>query len=199
MKYEYEILERQQAFKGFLTVDRYRLRHRLFTGGWSGEIVRERVGPLRAAAVLLYDPQRDEVVLIEQFRIGALESRPHAWLLEIIGGHIGQGESPEAVARRESQEEAGCEVLELLPICEFLVTPGTSGERVYLFCGRVDASDAGGVHGLKGEGEDIRVEVLGVDEAMGELYSGRINSTTGLISLQWLALNRERLRQRWQQ
>ncbi len=199
MKYEYEILEQQRAFNGFLTVNRYRLRHRLFAGGWGEEIVRERVEPLRAASVLLYDPQRDEVVLIEQFRIGALESRPHAWVLEIIGGHIGKGESPEAVARRESQEEAGCTVLELLPICEFLVTPGTSGERIYLFCGRVDASNASGIHGLMDEGEDIRGEVMSADKAIGELYNGRINSTTGIIALQWLALNREPLRQRWAQ
>ncbi len=197
MRYEYEILEQKRAYKGFLTVNSYRLRHRLFAGGWSEEIVRERVEPLRASAVLLYDPQREEVVLIEQFRIGALESRPHAWMLEIIGGHIGKGETPEGVAIRESQEEAGCEVLELLPVCEFLVTPGTSGEQVSLFCGRVDASHVGGVHGLASEGEDIRVEVMGVDEAMGEVYSGRINSTTGIIALQWLALNRGQLRQRW--
>ena len=159
--------------------------------------MRERVEPLEAASVLLYDPQRDEVVLIEQFRIGALESPKHAWLLEIIGGHIGEGETPEDVACRESVEEAGCEILDLLPICEFLVTPGTSGERIYLFCGRVDATNAGGIYGIDDEGEDIRVEVLKADEAIGEIYNGRINSTTGIMALQWLALHRDQVRDKW--
>ena len=195
MKYEYKILEKTEQYKGFLKLNRYRLRHRLFAGGWSDEIVRERVEPLRAVSVLLYDPGRDEVVLIEQFRIGALESRDHPWLLEIIGGHIGAGETPEEVARRESLEEAGCEILELLPIGEFLVTPGTSGERIHLFCGRVDAANAGGIHGIDDEGEDIRVEVLRADEAIAEIYDGRINSTTGIMALQWLALHRDRLRE----
>jgi len=197
MKYEYEILDKEQLYTGFLKLDRYRLRHRLFAGGWSEEIVRERVEPLRASSVLLYDPQLDEVVLIEQFRIGALESDSHPWLLEIIGGHIGAGETPEDVARRESLEEAGCEVLDLIPICEFLVTPGTSGERNLLYCARVDANQANGIHGIKEEGEDIRVEKMKFADAMDEIYNGRINSTTGIMAMQWLALNREQLRQRW--
>lgn len=197
MKYEYKILEKTVSYKGFLKLNRYRLRHRLFAGGWSDEIVRERVEPLTAASVLLYDPQRDEVVLIEQFRIGALESQKGAWLLEIIGGHIGEGESPEDVARRESVEEAGCEILELLSICEFLVTPGISGERIHLFCGRVDATNAEGVYGIDDEGEDIRVEVLKADEAIGEIYNGRIYSTTGIMALQWLALHRNQVKGRW--
>ncbi len=197
MKYEYKILEKSLLHAGFLKVNSYRLRHRLFAGGWSEALVRERVEPLRASSVLLYDPQQDQVVLIEQFRIGALESDKHPWLLEIIGGHIGADETPEDVAYRESLEEAGCEVLDLLPICEFLVTPGTSGERNYLYCARVDATQAVGIHGIEEEGEDIRVEKMAFVDAMAEIYSGRINSTTGIISMQWLALNREQLQQRW--
>jgi len=197
MKYEYEILDKEQRYTGFLKLSHYRLRHQLFAGGWSQELVRERIEPLRASSVLLYDPQQDEIVLIEQFRIGALESEDHPWLLEIIGGHIGAEELPEEVARRESLEEAGCEVLDLEFICEFLVTPGTSGERNYLYCARVNASQAGGIHGIKDEGEDIRVEKMKFADAIAEIYGGRISSTTGIIALQWLALNREQLQQKW--
>jgi len=197
MKYQFEILNTEPLSEGFLKLNRYRVRHSLFAGGMGDEIERERVEGLQASAVLLYDPDRDEVVLIEQFRIGALEQPQGAWLLEVVGGHIGPGESPEEVARRESLEEAGCEVLELQPICDFLVSPGTTCERNYLYCGRVDATNASGIHGIDDEGEDIRVEVLKADAAIGELYGGRINSTTGIIALQWLAANREQLRQRW--
>lgn len=197
MKYRYEILDTKPLSEGFLKLNRYRLRHDLFAGGCSDEIERERVEGLQAASVLLYDPERDEVVLIEQFRIGALEEPDGAWLLEIIGGHIGEGESPEEVARRESQEEAGCEVQDLIPVCEFLVSPGTTCERNYLYCGRVDATKADGIHGIDDEGEDIRVLVLKTDAAIGELYGGRINSTTGIIALQWLALHREQIRKQW--
>jgi ADP-ribose pyrophosphatase len=88
-------------------------------------------------------------------------------------------------------------IQELEPICTFLVSPGISVDRIHLFCGQVDASGAGGVHGLDHEGEDIRVLVMTADQAIGELYGGRMNSTSVVIALQWLALRRDELRHRW--
>lgn len=192
-----EIVEEETLYRGFLGLKRYRLRHRLFSGGMSPLLIRERVESYQAASVLLYDPDLDRVVLIEQFRIGALEAGERAWLLEVIGGIIDANESAEAVARREAMEEAGCRIREILPICRFLVSPGYTSEQITLFCGRVDASGAGGIHGLADEGEDIRVAVLSADDALAELYGGRANSTSIVIALQWLAMNRERLRREW--
>jgi ADP-ribose pyrophosphatase len=197
MKYHYEILDSQAVYRGFLKLNRYRLRHELFQGGESESLVRERLEGLRAASVLLYDPRLDQVVLVEQFRIGALgrESRP--WVLETVGGYVPEGEADEAVARREAMEEANCVIGRIERICEFMVSPGISIDRIVLFCGEVDSSVATGVHGLDHEGEDIRVVVMAADDAIGELYRGRANSTSILIALQWLAMNRESLRDRW--
>lgn len=197
MKKQVEILARETVFDGFLRVDRYRLRHGLYAGGWSRELVRERVERLRAAAILLYDPDGDAVVMVEQFRVGAHEAGAGAWLLEIVGGYVPPDESPEAVARREAVEEAGCEVGVIEPIGELYLSPGTSVERISLFCGRVRAPAGGSVHGLDHEGEDIRVEVLAAEAAIAELFTGRANSTTAIITLQWLAAHRAALRARW--
>jgi ADP-ribose pyrophosphatase len=152
---------------------------------------------LQASSVLLYDPLLDRVVLIEQFRIGALDQPGNPWVVETVGGYLGAGESPEEVARREALEEADCTIQQLEPICSFMVSPGISVDRIHLFCGLVDASHAGGVHGLDHEGEDIRVLVMDADQAIGELYDGRMNSTSVIIALQWLTLRRDELRQRW--
>jgi len=197
MQFEVQIVASETLYKGFLQMNRYRLRHSLYAGGWSNELVRERVESFRASSVLPYDPERDEIVLIEQFRIGALEEGRGAWVLEVVGGIIDAGETPEQVAARESMEEAGCPLLDLVKICELMVAPGTSTERIHLFCARVDSAKAAGIHGVHQEGEDIRVEVLGFEAAMAELYGGRINSTSTIIAMQWLALNRDRLRAEW--
>ena len=197
MKHGFRILDVETGYEGFLKLNRYRLKHDLFAGGESGELVRERVESYRAASVLLFDPVLDKLVLIEQFRIGAMDHPDGAWVLEVVGGVIDEGESPEEVAFREAVEEAGCPIEELLPICDFMVAPGTSTEHIHLFCGRVDARRAAGIHGIDEEGEDIRVEVLDADRAIGELYGGRINSTSSIIAVQWLAMNRERLRRLW--
>jgi ADP-ribose pyrophosphatase len=195
---EVQVVARENAYSGYFRIDRYRLRHQLFNGGTSPEIRRELFDRGHAVAVILYDPQRDEVVLIDQFRIGALTADFPPWVTEIVAGIIDPGETPEEVARRETREETGCAVHDLELVYDYLVTPGCSNETVKLFCGRVDASKAGGIFGLEDEGEDIRVRAVPMPEALELLATGKINTSLGIIGLQWLALNRAKLRERWQ-
>jgi ADP-ribose pyrophosphatase len=192
-----EILESIEAFRGYFKIIKYRLRHRLFAGGWSREITREVFERGHAAALLPYDPLLDTVVLIEQFRIGAYVAGCDPWLIEIVAGIIEEGESPEDVVRRESQEEANCEVSDLVHISTFLPSAGGTSETVSLFCGRVSAANAGGIHGCDDEDEDIRVIAMPFAKAFAMTESGEIANSAALISLQWLALNRDRLRREW--
>lgn len=192
-----EILEKTVCFEGFFRVERYCLRHRLFNGNWSQPLTRELFERGHAAAVLPYDPIRDEVVLIEQFRAGALAAPGGPWLLEIVAGMIEAGETAEEVAKRESVEEADCVITDLIPLYDYLVSPGGTTERVALFCGRVDATHAGGVHGAIDEGEDIKVHVVKLETALTWLNSGKLNSASVIIALQWLALNRHTVQRQW--
>lgn len=194
-----EIRDREIAYQGFFRIDRYRLRHRLYSGGWSGEISREIFERGNAVGVLLYDPARDALVLIEQFRLAAHLAGFPAWEIEIVAGIIDRpGESALDVVRREAQEEAGLVIDgEILPIHRYLTSPGGSTETVALYCGRVDAGDAGGIHGLADEHEDIKVIVKSYDETMALLRADKINNGFTLVALYWLAANRERLRRGW--
>jgi ADP-ribose pyrophosphatase len=192
-----EILETIEAFKGYFRIIKYRLRHQLFAGGWSREITREVFERGHAAALLPYDPLLDMVVMIEQFRIGAHVAGRHPWLIEIVAGIIEEGESPEDVARRETREEAGCEVSDLVHISTFLPSAGGTSETVSLFCGRVSAVNAGGIHGCDDEDEDIRVIAMPFTKALAMMEAGEIANSAALISLQWLALNHDRLREEW--
>jgi ADP-ribose pyrophosphatase len=151
-----------------------------------------------AVGILLYDPALDRVVLIQQFRPGAMNSETHPWLIEVVAGIIDKPESKEAVAIREANEEAGCEVLDLYPICEYFVSPGGSDEYLWLFCGRIDANHAGGIFGLDHEHENIRAFTLSTTEAFDLLETGKIKTAPAILTLQWLKLNREKLTQLWQ-
>lgn len=200
-----EIIERETAFQGYFRVDRYQLRHRQFAGGMGEAVTREIFERGHAAACLLYDPDLDLVVLVEQFRPGAhaalsspwFDGQHSAWLVEIIAGIIEDGEAPEDVVRREALEEAGCTIKEIEPICHYLVTPGGSSESVFTFCGRVDASNAGGIHGLAEEGEDIRVFTATPEQAFDMLASGRIYNSMTMLPFYWFKEHRDRLRQAW--
>ncbi|HMW56952.1 MAG: NUDIX domain-containing protein [Candidatus Accumulibacter phosphatis] len=192
-----EIIGQEICYQGFFRLERLRLRHRLFAGGMSPAIVRETIEKGDVAAVLLYDPQRDEVVMIEQFRIGARADPRGPWLLEIVAGLIEDGETPAAVACREAMEEAGCTVTDLLPISSFYTSPAKTSQRTHLYLGRVDSRNAGGIHGLAHEGEDIRVVCLAAGQAVVLAEQGRIDSAWPLVALWWFARHHQEVRQRW--
>lgn len=192
-----EVVEREECFRGFYKLDRLHLRHRLFAGGMGKLINRELFVRHDAVCVLPYDPRRDEVVLIEQFRIGALDKSANPWLLELVAGLIDKDEQPEEVARREAMEEAGLTLGALWPLSVYYPSPGGSDERVHLFVGRCDSVGAGGIHGLEEEGEDIRVHVLSFEDALARVRDGRIDNAASIMALQWLALNRDEVRGLW--
>jgi ADP-ribose pyrophosphatase len=192
-----ELVRHEVAFQGYFKVVRYFFRHSLHEGGMSGVISREVFERGQAGAVLLYDPDRDEVVLIRQFRAGSYIAGHHPWTWEAVAGIIEQGESAEEMVRREAVEEAGLEVGEMLPIQNVMLTPGACSESCQIFVGRVDTSKAGGVFGLASEGEDILVKVLPFAEAYAMVERNEVDNAVGVIALQWLALHREEVRKRW--
>lgn len=194
---QFEILARETVYQGFFRLEQYTLKHTLYRGGWSRPITRELFRRGNCVAVLLYDPERDEVVLIEQFRVGAVLQPRRSWLIEIVAGAIEEGETAEEVAYREALEEAGCVIQELLEIQQFYTTPGGCSERITLFCGRVDSRTVGGVHGLAEEDEDIHVTAIEFAEVFRMLEDGKIESGIPIIAIQWLYIHRDKLRAAW--
>lgn len=192
-----EVLGRETCYSGFFRLDRLRVRFRRFDGSWSAPIVREVFERGHAACVLPYDPARDAVVLVEQFRAAAIDAPGGPWLIETIAGIIEEGEEPDAVVRREAVEEAGLALGALVRIGEVLISPGGSSERLVLYCARAEAPADGGVFGLAEEGEDIRVVVMPFADALAAVETGRIRVANAVIPLLWLARNRARLRAQW--
>lgn len=192
-----EIIARETRYKGFFSIIAYRFRHRLFSGEMSGEVVREVFERGHAAVLLPYDPQRDEVVLIEQIRIPSIDSSDTPWLLEMVAGIIEEGETVEDVARREALEEANIVVGRCKPALSYLASPGGTSERLSIMVGEVDATTAQGIHGLAAENEDIRVHVVSREQAYRWVEEGVIDNAASVIALQWLALHHESLRKEW--
>lgn len=196
-KNDVEIIARETLYRGFFSLDLYRFRHRLFNGEMSGEVTREVFERGHAAVLLPYDPVRDEVVLVEQLRIPAIESSASPWLLEMVAGMIEEGESVEDVCRREALEEAGVVVGRCKPVMSYLASPGGTSERLSIMVGEVDALTAEGIHGLPEEHEDIRVHVVSREQAYRWVEEGAIDNAASVIALQWLALHHESLKAEW--
>lgn len=195
---DYEIIKRKILYEGIYRLVKYQLRHKKFNGEWSNKFDREILERPPAACVLPYNPELDQVILIEQFRAGAIANPQNPWLIEIVAGIYDHTEAPPEVARREAKEEAGVEISELYPICNYFVSPGGTNEYVHLYCGHLREGYVNGVFGLDDENEDIRASVLSVDEAYQWVQEGKIKTAPAIIALQWLILNRAWLQQLWQ-
>ena len=196
---DYEIVERQVPYEGVFRLAKYSIQHRLFDDNWSGTFSREVLERPSAVAVLPYDPELDRVILIQQFRAGAIADPQSPWLIEIVAGCLSGNEKPEDVAVRETEEEAGCIIQALHPLYQYFVSPGGSNEYLHIYVGKIDARDAGGVHGLAEENENINVLNLTTEEALNMLAQGEIKTAPAIFSLQWLAYNRQRLPELWQE
>lgn len=196
---DYTLIEEKTAYQGFFALRKLTLKHKLFKGGWTQPIQRELFVRGQAVGVLAYDPWQDKVVMVEQFRIGALNDPKSPWLLEVIAGMIEENEPPEAVAHRETKEESGLTLLHLEHLYTYYSSPGGSDEQIILYLGIVDSNQInnGDIGGLATEHEDLRVTLLHRADAVQETINGKAANTLSIIALQWLTLNHQRLQADW--
>ncbi|MFC0180699.1 ADP-ribose diphosphatase [Thorsellia kenyensis] len=192
-----EIIKEETVFKGFFTMKKYHFKHALFNGGVSQLVQREILERGHAAILIPYDPILDKVVLIEQVRFAALETSQSPWLFEMVAGMVEEGESIEEVARREAEEEAGLDVGRVYPSLSYLASPGGMNERLTILVGEVDSTKAQGVYGLSHENEDIKVHVVSREQAYEMVNNGLIDNAGSVISLLWLQLNYQKVKEAW--
>lgn len=182
-----KIHKEETCYQGFFRMSKITLQHKMFNGQWGPVISRELFQRGEAAAVLLYDPILDVVVLTEQIRIGAL-NYDSPWQFEIVAGMIEPGFTPEEVAIKEAKEESGASIEKLIPISRYLSSSGGCDEVLHVFMAEVDSSNIEGVHGVADESEDIKITKVSSKDAFAGVNSGIISNAATIIALQWLEL-----------
>ncbi len=194
------ILNKINLFNGFFKIDKYVFQFCKYDGSWIDPIEREVFERGSGAAVLLYDPDLDKVILIEQLRIGALdqmEKKGSPWLIEVVAGIIENTSFPEETIIKETKEETGLSINQFIKIAEYYVSPGGSTEKIYLFCAKISAVNVKGIFGLDAECEDIQIIVMDCEAAYSAVSSGKINNASAIIALQWLQINQKNLKNQW--
>ena len=185
---KWETISDTELLDGFYRIHKIGFRHTLFNGGWSEVQEREQFHRGNVVAVLPYDPNTRQVALVEQFRIGARSNNPDPWLMEVIAGMMEKNEEPRDVAIRETFEEAGIQLSDVKLVRRYYASPSSTTEEVFVFISECDLSYAGGVFGLAEEGEDIKVHIVSIEQALEWLDQGVIKNAISVIALQWLAL-----------
>jgi ADP-ribose pyrophosphatase len=166
-------------------------RYRVTAGGQAVERDVVRVGPV--VVVIPVDLQRNEVVMLRQFRLGAHLAIGRGEQVELPAGHVEAGEAAIDAARRECLEEIGVAPDVLVPLFGMLPSPGMSDEHQTFFLGVVDAAKAADRAGAAHEHEDTRPFRVPIGRAIDALAQGGMQYGATVLGLQWLALNRARL------
>jgi len=180
---DYRVLNKKRVYQGFFAMDEYVIEHDCFDGGRI-QISRENMERGDAAAILLYDANTDEVLLLEQFRIGPAVRNENPWLIEIVAGIIDEGETAEQAVIRESREESGFVPTRITFLGRYYTTPGACSERIDLFLGLVDKNNqVGEGGGCAEEHEDIRSYWVSRQEALQMLDDGKIGSGAPMLAL----------------
>jgi len=178
--------------QGFRRLERYRVTLRQSDGA-AASLTREVLDVGKVVGILAVDPARNLIVLIRQFRLAAHLAFGHGELIEIIAGHVEQGETEEQAARRECLEEIGVAPRSLHRLLSFMPAPGTNNEFATLFLGIVDSAKVPERAGAAGEAEDTRPLRVDIDAALAAPTEGKLHNGYLIIALQWLALNRHRI------
>jgi ADP-ribose pyrophosphatase len=188
MKLKYKIINKKNLYSGFFSLNKYEFIHEKHNGEWTDIIGREVFSGGHVSILLPYDPIKKEIVLIQQFRAGAISRYDENYLHEIVAGIIDEGENPEETAIRECFEETGCEVKKIHPIQSYFPAPGSSESYYHLYLGEIQAFDGERIRGLEKENEDILVKSFKIDAVRQMLKEKKIINGVTLVALQWFFL-----------
>jgi ADP-ribose pyrophosphatase len=193
-----KILARETIFDGYHRLEMLRVQPRsLKHEGWTAEMEREVFFGKPIAVVLLYIPETDEILLNQQFRLGAmLAGCENPFMYECAAGAVDPGETAENAARREAHEETGCDVVDLEFVGKTYSSPGCMAEEFQMYIGRIAKAESG-IFGHEHEGEEIKTHLLPYAKVMEMLDGGQIPNVTSSMILYWFARHRERLRAKW--
>lgn len=157
-------------------------------GRWQ-EQSREAYDRGNGAVILLYNREKQTVVLVRQFRFPVWINGHDGFLIEAAAGLLDNA-SPEERIVAEAEEETGFRVTRIEPVFTAYMSPGSVTEKLYFFIAEYSADDRrsdGG--GLATEGEDIEVLEWPLEKALRAIGEGEIVDAKTIMLLQHLALN----------
>lgn len=186
--------QHNRAYMNFFAMEEMDLQFRRYDGSLSPVVNRGVAMVGQAAVVLPYDPIRDQVLLVEQFRAATfIAGEKQPWIWEPVAGLIDPGETPQEAAIREAEEEAGLTITKLETVTQAYSSSGSSSEFIHIYVGLTDFTQISGGGGVAGEHEDLRSEILSYDQLMRGIDDQIYRDMPLVTAALWLSRHRDRL------
>ena len=196
-----KIISRERVFNGYRKLDKFSFTHTSMNPKaekWLPEMTREIMCSSNVAAVLLYEPKKNVLLMNRQFRLaGMLAGYESPFMLECVAGMVDGGETPEEAAYRETFEETGSKVKDMEFVGKVLPSAGASTENIYLYCACIDSIPLEKYHGLPEEGEEIETEVMTIEQVEKLIDEDKVHNAMALILLNWFLRHHLRLKEKW--
>lgn len=187
-----EIRKQTRLFNDFFKVDEVIVSHQRLDGSMSPDERRLVFERGDSAAALLYNPDTNAVILVNQFKVPTLLARRRdnpmtsdGWITETVAGMVDAAETPEETAVRETLEETGYKIGKPELICRFFSSPGGTSERIFLYFAEVSETDKIGKGGGLA-GEDVRTIEMNANELFHLLEEKQIEDPKLAIGAYWL-------------
>ncbi|WP_058973219.1 NUDIX domain-containing protein [Type-D symbiont of Plautia stali] len=181
-------IREQLLSDNWYTLKKYTFELQRADGSWQQQN-REAYDRGNGAVILLYNRNKQTVVLTRQFRFPIFINGHHGFLIEAAAGLLDNA-SPEERIIAEAQEETGYTITQIEKVMEAYMSPGSVTEKLYFFIAEYADEDRQGTGGgVIEEGEDIEVLEWPLSQALAAIRSGEIMDAKTIMLLQHLALN----------
>ncbi|NJX15564.1 NUDIX domain-containing protein [Tamlana crocina] len=178
-------IEKKLLSDNYYILNRVTFDYLMSSGTWVNQM-REVYDRGDGAGILLYNKEKQTVILTKQFRMPTyLNDNKDGFLVEITAGMLDK-DNPEVCIIRETEEEVGYRLKKVKKVYEAYSSPGVMTEKMHFFVGEytddMKVNDGGG---LDSEHEDIEVLELPFEKAINMLNNGKIEDTRTIVLLQY--------------
>ena len=172
------------------TLERIDYDFKFKDGTWK-RLSRESYNRGNGTSILLYNKEKQTVILTKQFRMPAYVNDVNDGMsIEVCAGALDKDESPETCIIREVEEEVGYKVKSVKKVMESYMSPGAVTEKMHYFIAEysedMKINDGGGV-----ESEDEEIEVLEIpfNDALEMVNTFKIKDAKTIVLLQFAQIN----------
>jgi GDP-mannose pyrophosphatase NudK len=184
-----KIISEEILSNNWYTLKKFTFDYLKSNGEWDRQS-REAYDRGNGAVILLYNQQKQTVILTRQFRLPSyINGNDTGMLIEACAGLLDKDNAEDCI-RKETEEETGYRIGDITKVFEAYMSPGSVTEILYFFVAPyTDDMRIGDGGGCADEQENIEVLEIPFADVLSMVKNGEIKDAKTIMLIQYLQLN----------